>query len=157
MPGAQLALPPALGRGEDGVFLRKPVPRDRIVDGDPGALDAPASEKAMQALFDSMRGRLEPSPIVFEFLDIMRTAPIFPAPLRALQRLLIRAAVEMTPTWVRERLDLSAGYGLRTIEKPVVRWAGRLADRVVLGESPAVQACRRLGLPADYLYRRPAA
>ena len=122
-----------------------------------GALDAPASEDAMQALFDSMRGRLEPSPIVFEFLDIMRKAPIFPAPLRPLQRLLIRAAVEMTPAWVRERLGLTAGYGLRAIEKPVVRWAGRLADRVVLGESPAVQACRRLGLPADYLYRRPAA
>jgi len=119
-----------------------------------GALNAPASEDAMQALFDSMRGRLEPSPIVFEFLDIMRKAPIFPAPLRPLQRMLIRAAVEMTPVWVRERLGLTAGYGLRAIEKPLVRWAGRLADRVLLGESPAVQACRRLGLPADYLYRR---
>jgi uncharacterized protein (DUF2236 family) len=111
----------------------------------------------MQALFDSMRARLEPSPIVFEFLDIMRKAPIFPAPLRPLQSLLIRAAVEMTPAWVRERLGLTAGYALRAIEKPVVRWAGRLADRVMLGESPSVQACRRLGLPADYLYRRPAA
>jgi uncharacterized protein (DUF2236 family) len=143
----------ALTQGDFDRLYLEGAPAARLY----GALDAPASEEAMQALFDSMRARLEPSPIVFEFLDIMRKAPIFPAPLRPLQSLLIRAAVEMTPAWVRERLGLTAGYALRAIEKPVVRWAGRLADRIMLGESPSVQACRRLGLPADYLYRRPAA
>lgn len=121
-----------------------------------GALDAPTSQDEVSALFDSMRGRLEASPIVFEFLDIMSNAPILAAPLRPVQRLLVRAAVEITPAWVRERLELTSGYGAGAIEKRLVRWAGRSADRIVLRESPAVQACRRLGLPADYLYRRPS-
>src|SRR5579883_2172545 len=119
-----------------------------------GAHDAPRSDAERQALFDSMRGRLEPSPILFEFLAIMRTAPIVPWPLRPVQWLLIRAAVELTPGWVRERLGLDAGFGLRRWQGPVVRLLGALADRVMLPFSPAVQSCRRLGLPAGTLYRR---
>ncbi|MDO9405993.1 MAG: oxygenase MpaB family protein [Polaromonas sp.] len=118
-----------------------------------GAVTAPASKAELEALFDAMRDRLEPSPIVFEFLTIMRDAPIFPAAFRSLQRLLIRAAVEMTPAWVRERLGLGPAYGLQPFEAPLVRFAGRFADRIMLRSSPAVQACLRLGLPADYLYR----
>jgi len=118
-----------------------------------GAVDAPTSEAELHALFDAMRDRLEASPVVFEFLDIMRSAPVFPAPLRPLQRLLVRAAVEITPGWVRERLGLISGDGLRPWQETLVRRAGHLADRVMLRDSPAVQSCLRLGLPADYLYR----
>ncbi|WP_210191699.1 MULTISPECIES: oxygenase MpaB family protein [Rhodomicrobium] len=119
-----------------------------------GALGAPASVAERQALFDAMRHRLEPSPIVFEFLDIMRAAPVFPAPLRPMQRMLVRAAVETTPDWVRARLGLTAEYGLRGWQRPLVKWLGGLSDKLMLRDSPAVQSCRRLGLPADYLYRR---
>jgi uncharacterized protein (DUF2236 family) len=83
----------------------------------------------------------------------MRTAPVFPAALRPLQRLLLRAAVELVPPWIRERLGLGARFGLRAWERPIVRLAGALADRVMLRSSPAVQSCLRLGLPADHLYR----
>lgn len=117
-----------------------------------GASDAPTSESARQALFDSMRARLEPSPIVFEFLEIMRAAPVFPAPLRPFQRLLVGAAVDMTPDWVRERLGMTAAHGLAPWQRTLVRRVGALADRVLLRSSPAVQACRRLGLPEGYLY-----
>lgn len=143
-------------------FYVRPLRQDELdqvyLEGAPaarlyGALDAPCCYAEMQALFERMRSRLEASPIVFEFLDIMRTTPIFPAAMRPIQRLLIRAAVEMMPAWVRERLGLTARYGLRAIEKPFLRWVGALSDKIMLGESPAVQACRRLGLPADYLYR----
>ena len=139
-----------LSRAKLDRLYREGAPAARLY----GALGAPASHAELQALFESKRGRLEPSPIIFEFLDIMRTAPTFPAPLRPLQRMLIRAAVEMTPGWVREQLGLSAAHGLRVWERPLVRQAGRLADRIVLRSSPAVQSCLRLGLPADYLYRR---
>jgi uncharacterized protein (DUF2236 family) len=119
-----------------------------------GAVDAPASHAALERLFDSKRDRLEASPIVFEFLDIMRRAPVFPPALRPLQGALVRAAVDLVPGWVRERLGLSASLGLRVGQRPLVRLAGALADRVMLRSSPAVQSCLRLGLPADYLYRR---
>lgn len=119
-----------------------------------GARDAPASQAALERLFESKRVRLEASPIVFEFLAIMREAPVFPWMLRPLQGLLIRAAVDLVPDWIRERLGLTAAYGLRFWQRPLVRLAGALADRVMLRSSPAVQSCVRLGLPADYLYRR---
>jgi len=45
-------------------------------------------------------------------------------------------------------------HGLNTLEPEVVRQAGAFADRLVFETNPAVQACRRMGLPADYLYVR---
>lgn len=119
-----------------------------------GAHDPPRSDRERQVLFDSMHSRLEASPILFEFLAIMRAASIVPWPLRPVQGLLIRAAVDLTPGWVRERLGLDDDLGLRPWQRPVVRLLGALADRVVLPFSPAVQSCRRLGLPAGTLYRR---
>ncbi len=117
-----------------------------------GAVGMPRSKAGVDALFDTMRPRLEPSPVVLEFLDIMRTGPVFPVPLRPLQRMLVHAAVDMTPGWVRERLGLDAGQGLSGWQRWLVQRAGALADRVILPSSPAVQACRRLGLREDYLY-----
>jgi uncharacterized protein (DUF2236 family) len=117
-----------------------------------GATGAPVSWSGWKELLESKRDRLEPSPIVFEFLDIMANAPVLPLALRPLQRLAIRGAVEMTPPWVRARLGLSKRYGLGTAEEAFLRQAGKLVDGIVLRSSPAVQACRRLGLPQDYLY-----
>jgi uncharacterized protein (DUF2236 family) len=118
-----------------------------------GATSAPGSQAELEALLRAMLGRLEPSAIVHEFLSIMRTAPIVPLALRPVQQLLVRAAVEITPPDVRSLLGLQRS-GLRSWEHALIRQAGALADRVVLDSSPAVQACRRLGLPADYLYSR---
>lgn len=111
-----------------------------------GALDAPTSVAELEALFEAMRPKLERSPIVFEFLDILGRTPIFPRPLRGLQSLLIRAAVEITPDWAREILGLEASYGLRAGEERRVAALGRLADRVILPSSPPAQACRRVGV-----------
>jgi uncharacterized protein (DUF2236 family) len=138
-----------LGREERDRLYEEGAPAARLY----GALDAPTSDAELQALFESMRRRLEPSPIIFEFLDIMRDARAFPTPLRPMQRMLVRAAVEMTSAWVRQRLGLTASYGLRPWEKPLVREVGDLSDKIIVRSSPAVQSCLRLGLPADYLYR----
>ncbi len=119
-----------------------------------GATNAPASQREMEDLFEAMYGRLEHSPVIFEFLGIMRRAPALPMFVRPLQPMLIRAAVDLVPDWVREHLNLGADCGLRPWEKPIVRQAAGAADRVMLPSSPAVQSCLRLGLPADYLYRK---
>lgn len=135
-----------------------PAERDRYYDEGVeaaalyGATGAPRSEAELQALFRVMAPRLERSPIIFEFLEIMRGAPVFPAPLRPMQRLLVRAAVELTPPVIRRKLGLEP-QGLRLGEDSLVKFAGRFIDRVVIDASPAVQACKRMGLPRDYLYR----
>jgi uncharacterized protein (DUF2236 family) len=116
-----------------------------------GATSAPTSEADLERLFHATTGRLERSDIIFEFLAIMRSAPILPLPLRPVQHLLIRAAVHLMPCWLRTILRLNK-HGLHAREAGVVRQAGAFADRLVLETNPAAQACRRMRLPADYLY-----
>lgn len=142
-------------------YVRPLSPRDRdryFAEGAPsaglyGATGAPASEAEWDAALEAMRGRLERSDIVFEFLEIMRRAELMPPALRPLQGLLIRAAVEITPAWVREDLGLGRRYGLPRWAGPLIRAAGRIADGIVLTSAPPAQACVRMGLAADYLYR----
>jgi len=117
-----------------------------------GVMEAPRSSLEMEALFASMRPQLGPSPIIFEFLKIMRETPTFPNPLRWIQPILLRAAVDLIPEWLRERLGLTEFYGARAHERRLTRWAGAVADRIVLPASPAVLSCQRLGLPINYLY-----
>jgi uncharacterized protein (DUF2236 family) len=114
---------------------------------------AMTSEAALKMRFEAMTDRLERSDILFEFLAIMRSAPILPLPLRPVQPLLIRAAVDLIPHRLQTILGLT-GHTLYPWEAPVVRQIGAFADRLVLETNPAVQACRRMRLPADYLYVR---
>jgi uncharacterized protein (DUF2236 family) len=117
-----------------------------------GAVDAPRTAEEMRALFETTRSCLVPSPIIFEFLRIMRETVALPRPIRWMQPMLLRAAVELIPGWLREHLGLSEHYGLRGHERRLAKWAGACADRIVLPSSPAVQSCLRLGLPMNYLY-----
>ncbi len=114
-----------------------------------GVREPPASERELEALFERMRPRLEPSDIVREFLAIMRTVPLLPAPLRAAQRLLIAAAVQTLPPDVRERLGLAvADWRVAPWQWRLVRMLGRAADHLSLPSLPAQLACRRLAMPA---------
>ena len=112
---------------------------------------APTSEAALEMRFEAMANQLERSDILFEFLAIMPSAPILPMPLRPVQPLLIRAAADLTPRWVRRIVGLT-DHGLNVWEAGVVRQIGALADSLVLETNPAVQACRRMRLSANYLY-----
>lgn len=118
-----------------------------------GAVDAPRSLAEQRKLFDEVQPRFEPSEIVFEFRNIMRRAPAFPPPAHFIQRTLVRAAIEIVPAPIRDVLGLSARYGLRPFERSVVERLARRGERYRLRSSPAAQACRRLGLPEDYLYQ----
>ncbi|TGQ53425.1 DUF2236 domain-containing protein [Mesorhizobium sp. M1C.F.Ca.ET.193.01.1.1] len=136
-----------LSASERDRYYTEGVPAARLF----GATGAPGSEAELEALFHATARRLERSAIVFEFLAIMRSAPILPLPLRPAQHLLVAAAVDLVPDWMQAQLGLT-GHGLRRWEAEAVRQAGALADRLVMETSPAVQACRRMRLPADYLY-----
>jgi uncharacterized protein (DUF2236 family) len=118
-----------------------------------GATGAPASQEELEVLLETMQPRLVASPIVFEFLKIMEHVRILPAPARPVQRVLLKAAVELLPAWVREHLGLGPHWTLRPPERAVVRALALASDRLILLASPAIQSCRRLGLPDTYLYR----
>jgi uncharacterized protein (DUF2236 family) len=99
-----------------------------------------------------MLPRLGPSPVIGEFLRILAAAPLLPLPLRPLQRLLLRAAVERVPPAVRQRAGLSDAAPLGRAQRRAVDALARAADALMLPSSPPVQACRRLGLPDGWLY-----
>ncbi len=138
----------ALSGEEFDAFYREGEPASRLY----GASEAPRSNAERQAHFERMRDRLTPSPIVFEFLQIMCDTAGFPKPICWMQGMLVRAAVELVPGWIRERLGLTGEYGLEPLERWMVALAGSVSDRIVLSESPAAQSCRRLGLPTTHLY-----
>ena len=120
-----------------------------------GCINSPASMGEQQALFTAMAPNFEGSDIIFEFLSIMKKAAAFPQPAQLAQHSLVRAAVDLVPSHVREAIGLDRSYGLRPFERQIVARMGRRADRLMLRSGPAVQACRRVGAPDDYLYQRP--
>jgi len=112
-----------------------------------GAVGAPASWAQWEALLAATAPRLEGSGILADFMRIMEGAAILPAPLRWLQRLLVRAAVDIAPEPVRSLLQLR-GRGLRMGEAALVRMLARTAALLPLGDMPPLQAARRLAATA---------
>ncbi len=141
-----------LTRTERDLFYAQGLEAARLY----GCVDPPTSETHMEAKFAQMQSRLEPSPVIFEFLTIMRAAPILPPLMRGPQRLMIRAAVDILPLCVRQLLGLGQVHGLRPWERRIVAQAGAAADRLRLDGSPAAQASVRLGHPPDYLWKAAA-
>ncbi len=111
------------------------------------------SDADFDAMLERLLPRFEPHPIVSEFLTIFQDSP---GPLnlpKALRVALSRASVSILPPRVRERLQLGAAYDLSPFEAAALRGLGAIAERVPILSAPPAQACRRLGLPADFLYR----
>ncbi|MDP9007646.1 MAG: oxygenase MpaB family protein [Pseudomonadota bacterium] len=137
-----------LSEGEVNSLYLEGTPVSRLY----GAIDPPGSVDEMRALFESAGAQFAHSPVIFEFLQIMRDTIALPRPLHWMQPMLVRAAVELIPDWIRVRLGLSESYGLHPRERWLTKLIGASSDRIVLSASPAVQSCLRLGLPMTYLY-----
>ncbi len=125
--------------------------RDRFyLDCQPGArlygvVSPPASEQEVETLFGQMRPQLEPSPIVLEFLAIMQGVPLLPGPLRAVQAIVIAAAVQNLPADIRARLGLDdARWRVKPWQWAMLRVLGRAADRLTSPSMPAMLAVQRL-------------
>jgi uncharacterized protein (DUF2236 family) len=128
-----------LSSAERSAAFAEALPAARLY----GAISAPDSSTAWEQLLAATAPGLEGSDILADFMQIMGEAPILPAPLRWLQRLLVRAAVEITPEPVRSLPQLR-GRGLRFGEATLVRGLGRLAALLPMRDTPPAQATRRL-------------
>ncbi|MFC5479968.1 oxygenase MpaB family protein [Massilia suwonensis] len=108
-----------------------------------GATGLPRDWQGWAALLGATAPMLEGSRILADFLRIMNETAIVPAPLRPFQRLLVRAAVEIVPEPVRSLPQLRS-QGLRFGEARLVRALARGAMLLPLGDTPALQAARRV-------------
>jgi uncharacterized protein (DUF2236 family) len=111
-----------------------------------GANALPHDWAGWQQQLPHMASALQPHPILAEFLQTMQTADLLPPSLRPLQRLLVRAAVDITPAPVRQFAQLQ-GQGLRRWERPLVRLLGRAAGLMPLPQFPPAQARKRMHMP----------
>lgn len=115
-----------------------------------GAISAPRSMDEWHSMLDQMMPSLESSGIIFEFLDIMRTASIASG-MRPVQRLLVAAAVEILPQKVRRKLLLE-DHGLGRLQFHVVNQIARFANILPIRTAPPAKASVRLGRSPTFLY-----
>ncbi|MEW9856215.1 oxygenase MpaB family protein [Novosphingobium sp. M1R2S20] len=108
-----------------------------------GAQGAPRSLAEWNGLLEATLPTLEPSETLNEFLNIMRTAPIFPRPMQPVQRLLVRAAVSILPGPVRRQLQLQE-MELPTAGRPVVQALAAAASHMLPSTAPQLQARKRM-------------
>jgi len=57
---------------------------------------------------------------------------------------------------VRQKLALGKAFDITVLDRLALKAAGMLAERKMDPKSAPCQASLRLGLPVDFLYRRPA-
>ncbi len=144
------------------VFVREmsPAARDRFYSealasahtyGAPGC---PHTEAECEQHFAAIADQLEPTPVIDEFLHIMHKTPALPGALRIFQGMFVRAAIALLPPHLITQLKLEKEARLWPWERWIIKFLGRTLDSKVMPGSPAVQACTRIGLPADYLYQK---
>lgn len=107
-------------------------------------------------MMDKLAPGFEPHPINTEFLNIIQSGKAAPHIPRFLHRALARAAVSLLPPLVRDRLGLGREYDLTLADRLSIKLVARLAERKHDPASPCAQASVRMGLPSDFLYRKPA-
>src|SRR4029079_9693262 len=104
-----------------------------------GVLSPPRVVCEVEALFKTMRPKLERSQIMFEFLSLLKQAPLLPSFARPFQRVALRAAIEIVPDWARDVLGLNAKL-LPPGGHTALRALGATAEHVVLETAPPAQA-----------------
>jgi uncharacterized protein (DUF2236 family) len=109
-----------------------------------GVTEPPRTAAEMAALLEGMAPRLTPSPVLGEFLAIMRGAPILPWPARALQPALVRAALGLVPEAALRVMELQREPRWTAREQRWWKRLARLAERVPRPGDPRRQAERRL-------------
>lgn len=115
------------------------------------------SDADFAAMTEALLPRFEAHPIISEFLGVVQSGPGALGLPKSLRRLMARGSAAILPASVREILKLGASYDLSPMDGRLLRGLGALAERVPVLSAPPAQACLRLGLPADFLYRsRPA-
>lgn len=121
-----------------------------------GVQNSPRSTADFMVMMEKLAPRFEPHPIVDEFLGIIQSGRAAPTVPKFLHRALARASVSLLPPIVREKLQLGKEYDLSFTDRLALKAAGRLAERSFRPDTPPAQASTRLGLPADFLWRKPA-
>jgi uncharacterized protein (DUF2236 family) len=123
-----------------------------------GVVTPLTSDADFFAMLARLQPRFEPHPILGEFLAIIQARKSLPGVPGPLRRALAKAAVSLLPADLRVTLELDgSALTLSAFEHGALRTLGAIAERTPVPRSPPVEACKRLGLPGDFLFRSQAA
>lgn len=113
-----------------------------------GATDLPQTWDQWERLLDHTEALLVGHPILQEFVDIMVHAHILPRPMRWMQKLLVKAAIGITPDAVRTLPELQA-WQPSVWELRLTRVLAWLAAHMPLPHLPPAQARKRMRKTPD--------
>jgi uncharacterized protein (DUF2236 family) len=93
-----------------------------------GAPEPPDSVAGVEAWFDRMRPKLVPHPIIDEFLGIVSTTSPLGLVGRALQPLVVQAAIDLLPPDIQRQLGLKTRVIRLAVAQTVLGMMGRAAE-----------------------------
>jgi len=115
-----------------------------------GTNSVPNSVAEVDRYIEEMRPNLLPHEILEEFLGLASNVPIVSVSALPAQRLLVQAAIDLLPSWMRKLLRLEKGQRLRIAMRPFTRAAVALVGHTIRNGAPQ-RACLRMGLSASRL------
>lgn len=120
-----------------------------------GARDVPASERDIEAYFESMRPQLAVDARSREVLDILASIRL-PVPVAGLSRdVFLGAGAALLPGWALDMLGRSPLQRARDRASARLMRASAPLFRAALNDGLAVRACRRVGVAPEVLARWP--
>lgn len=108
-----------------------------------GATQVPKTWQEWEKLLESTIGTLEGNTILGDFIEVMQTADILPQPLKPLQKIMIKAAVEISHPRIKNLAQLKA-YRLNLAEKLLLKTMANAIKNFPLKGLPPEQARKRL-------------
>jgi len=115
-----------------------------------GTNSVPNSVAEVDRYIEEMRPNLLHHEILEEFLGLASNVPIVSVSALPAQRLLVQAAIDLLPCWMRKLLRLEKGQRLRIAMRPFTRAAVALVGHTIRNGAPQ-RACLRMGLSASRL------
>ncbi len=117
-----------------------------------GVTESPTSEYEFLNIMNALAPGFEAHSINSEFLGIVESSKAAGKTPLFIRRAITRAAVDLLPTLVREKLELGSDYDLSWFDRVLLRLLGRIAERRFDPASAPAIASERLGLPARFLW-----
>ena len=118
-----------------------------------GAEWVPTSKAEAEAYMEEMTPKLYANETVHEFLALVRNATPLGAAGKPMQRLVTQAAIDLLPKKLQDQCGVQVSPFVRPTVRPMVRALAGAAGAAVrrMSDTPANQACRRMGVSTDCL------
>ena len=108
-------------------------------------------------MMETLEADFEPHPINTDFLEVVRSGKSATNIPGWMRKALANASIEILPPKVREVLELGPEFDLKWYERLLIKFLAWRYETFADLNGPPTQACERLGLPRNFLWKSEAA